>query len=394
MKIRRYFFKKSYEAVIQTDTSFSWVRMMATHDELTIETSQSVSSWDDFCTSYQTRKGIVLVVNDASVLQKTLDCPVSSDEEALQATFPAIKVSEFYIQVEPFDSGALVAICRKTTLDALIKKYLDQGIHVVHYTLGNISASGLSSWIDTGEVYTPNTTIVFKDKQLYSFQKSENTQQYVLVDTLRLESPYVLGIGGILGYFMHTQPHWKKNPHPRLLALKYKQFHYLKTSFVVSIAVLFLSLLTNFFIYTSLIKKKDSLDTFIAASSLTKERLIRITALVEDIERVWKGLEQADQSHVGWYIQQLALSVPNDVWLDNLNYQPLSQRIQSDKAIQVSLNRIELQGKANSSVEVSNWIRHLEELAWVEQVSIVSFGGIKKPQIQFHLLLTIKTNTP
>lgn len=156
----------------------------------------------------------------------------------------------------------------------------------------------------------------------------------------------------------------------------YKKLTYYVTAF--SLGALLTGLLLNYFIFTH-----------------CQEKLTRVTSEYEmnqslflKLEKAEKGLEQKEKiietsglsghTFFAYYADRLALLMPANLVLEDMNFQPLEKKMQKGRDAVFTEKLIVITGHTSQSLLINDWIRSIKNEAWVKAVDMVYYGMEEK----------------
>ena len=126
-------------------------------------------------------------------------------------------------------------------------------------------------------------------------------------------------------------------------------------------------------------------------NSNQKELLLQLQKTVAKKEQLIKDVQQSSSSKSSYYIDQIIQTLPKEIGLDELEYQPLVKAIKEDQEIEFEVNTIVIQGKTNETRILSQWISDLEQLVFVTNLAISDFQKLEDSKNSgFRLNLEIK----
>ncbi len=95
-------------------------------------------------------------------------------------------------------------------------------------------------------------------------------------------------------------------------------------------------------------------------------------------------------SKASWYLDQVGREVPESVTLTEIQWQPVSKNIKKETLIETKLQTMIIKGISHKGDDFSTWLSLLEELDWVDNMLINSYGSGKKISTSFELEITFK----
>ena len=111
--------------------------------------------------------------------------------------------------------------------------------------------------------------------------------------------------------------------------------------------------------------------------ALQKDNIARLDSLAKKIESKEKIIAEKKlflRSRFSYYCDRVAMLVPNEVQLDELQIQPLLTTIDENELIEFELSKMSVKGTSNSSIVVGDWISKLKEEKWTEKVMMEDYS--------------------
>ena len=128
----------------------------------------------------------------------------------------------------------------------------------------------------------------------------------------------------------------------------------------------------------------NSKQQFVDELEILKKELLIKEEFIQN-----SGVTKADK--ITFYADQIAMSVPASIQLDQLFINPLTKRINKAEDIHFTYNTVKIIGSVSRSIELNNWIKKLKKYEWVNDINIISFiqDNLKTPG-EFELQIVIK----
>ena len=134
------------------------------------------------------------------------------------------------------------------------------------------------------------------------------------------------------------------------------------------------------------------MQTLNGTSQINQTSKNEILKLSEDVNKAQKTTEdilKSSTSKSTFYINAIVNSLPESILLSEINYQPLEKRIKDDKPIELNLNTIIVSGESNNSTQYSQWITLLENMNWIDKVTVESYNDSKTSASNFSIKINI-----
>ena len=301
----------------------------------------------------------------------------TSEKELLNQVLPNASLKEFYIQqinLSPHESWA--SIIRKDVLTPLVSiieklKLFGIQIYLGPFILENcIPLIANSSLITTThELIIDNNNII----QLDSLGNVASGDEYDIEGEI-INSHELIAFSSALSHFIPLQ---------QLIPISCEQIVSLKEEYLnknkyttvgfALIVFFFIITITNMLISNSLESTNNELQYQINSK---KQYVDELEVLSEELaikEQFIQNSGVTKASKISYYADQIALSVPNTIRLDELFINPLTKRISKAEDIHFKYNSIKVIGTVDRSIQLNNWIKELKAYEWTNEINIISF---------------------
>lgn len=372
--------------------AFNLLKLKKEKKELKIIDNKQLESIDSVFSNLKKQQHIFLTINNQHVLFKHITGTFNADELIVKNAFPSIKISEFYYQIVSTSQKHFVAICRKTYVKSLIDQYHSNNISVIDFSLHNLAIATLGTFLNQESISSSNAEIVLNNNMIDDIQHKEDViEKEYTINNLNISNNFVLSLAGILTYYLkatNIKGNYVEFKNSLYQLYFNKRFYYLGLRGALSI--LFLVLLINFVIFSSLHRKASSLNNEILVKSNQKSALLNIKNRVDRKTKLVNSIYALSESKTSSLINYIGKSVPSKIQLTNLEFQPIKNSIKENKEIIVLNNKINVKGISKSNRLFTNWISDLELKDWVQKVVVLNYGKGKSTTSQFEFEITIK----
>jgi len=340
-------------------------------------------------------KPAALVINTHFVITKKLESQETDDLKLLHATFPNIKINDFYYEILKQDSIHFISICRKTYLDDLLIGFKAHNISLINFSLGNLMISSISDLIPEETIYTNNAVIQKEKNQIINIDgNSESSEITYQFNDTSLSNRHLLNFCSALNLITKakkTESYIGDKQTQALTHFKEKRFfnQFLK----IGLSFLFILLLVNFLFFNSYYSKVNELKGTAEVLNTSKTKLVSLNDKVQKTQKIIEDILKSNSSKSSFYLDAFTQSLPNSILMSEFNYQPLSRKIKENKPIENKINTIVVSGNTLESIFFSEWISKLESFTWIEKIEIISFEDTSKSSSEFTLKVSITNDT-
>lgn len=362
-----------------------------TKKEVDIESSFDTTTIKAIAEQLPKNGHAVLIINNESVLTKTVKSDVTDPLKLVHKAFPNIKLEDFYYEVLKQESIHFVSICRKAYVEDLIKEYSTQGVSIIDISLGNTIVYSICEFINSDTILTSNTHLTIKDNSITAIEKVNDIQQVDYdINGIKISNQQLLSFSGALDTIVKNyMPHTNFETYKILLLNNYKQSRFFRQFLKIGLIFILGLLLTNFFVFNHYYNAVNELQQTSQINQTTKNKVLLLNETVSKTQKMVDDMLKSSASKSSFYVNAIIQSLPTTILLSELNYQPLLKRIKAEQSIENEINTILISGTSNSSDSFSKWITSLESLDWIRRVEILSYGDISRSKSNFSIKLSI-----
>lgn len=354
--------------VLQTSFKKNELNITETHQ---IESIKSIENIDPKI------KHATLIINNQQLLEK--EVPLSgtaSDKGLLNQAFPNIDLGKFYYEIIRLENTAVVCICRKSYVESLLNDYEEVGVFITRWHLGITPMTYLGASIETSTTISTEGYNCFYEEgrlKIVSLSEIDNNQKEVYdIQSLEVSKENVNALGAVLSNFQNTQEQVSSNTSDDITEKQtyFKQHRNFALGLPLAIGALLVIFLINFLIYNHYFTKVENLETIGNTNVMQKQLLLTKDSIVAQKQKRFEDVIASSSSSSSYFIDRIAENIPTSILLDQLTYHPLLKKAKPNKPILFKERTIEIKGSTSRNEELSAWISELENLDFVQEVSI------------------------
>lgn len=374
-----------------TDAEIHCVTVQLKKGELEIRDSETLNNIEDFKQFANTPKHIHLVINNDQVLTRTIVSSSSNILSLVNEAFQGITLDDFYYDAIQLENQSLISICRKSYIDELIGLYDAIGIKVTSWSLG-ITPMAFYEGILSGDFALPaqDRSLLYVDGLLTSIDDPlETASNSYTIEGDEVPAKYLNALGAIFGLF-RSNDRVKSNSDEAIAIEKdnFKQHRLYALGLPLAVGILLVIFLANFFMYNHYFTKVEELEAIGNTNLVQRDLLLRKDSLVDKKQRLFEDVIASSSSSSSYFLDKVAQQMPTSILLDRLVYHPLEKKMKPNKPLQVATNTIEIAGATRETNDLSIWIKHIENLDFVKNVSIKQLDQ-KRSLSNFNITLSI-----
>lgn len=358
---------------------------------LEISNSLNADSIEEISEKLPKKQHVFLIINNNEVLSKHIENVTKDSKQLLYNAFPSVSVNEFYYEINSTQNHHMISICRKSFVDQLIQSYEKHNINIIGFSLGNNITAVINDFIDTESYYTSNASLKKENDTITAVEFMEYVpKQSYDINGLAIQNTQLLSFAGALSYILKAQ-NTTVNFEAKATSLiqNFKEKRFFTQFFMLGIGFILTILLVNFFVFNSYFHEVEIMKETSQVNAMQKDKLLKLKATTDEKQKTVDDILKNATSKSSYYIDNIALSLPNTIQLSELNYQPVTKRIKKDKPVLLQENVIIISGISTDSDSFSNWIQTLENFNWISGVTVIINGTSAKNNTDFSLKINL-----
>jgi len=319
----------------------------------------------------------------------------TKEQELLNQVLPNASLKDFYLQQSIISTNECwVSIIRKDALDTLLQEIKSFSLFSIHIYLGPFVLENVIPLLPSVSILTTTQELIIENNHithLDSLGVVASGDEYN-IEGESINSHELIAFSSALSHFI---------PLTQLVSIlcveveDIRQEYFHKNKYLVvgfSLVVFFFTItVVNMLINNGLQSTSNELQYQINSK---KQYVDELTILNEQLtikEAFIQNSGVTKASKISFYADQIALSVPTSIQLNQLFINPLSKRISKAEDIHFNYDTIKILGTVNRSIELNNWIKYLQEYEWAQEVNIISFiqDNLKTPgEFEISIIIT------
>lgn len=321
---------------------------------------------------------ICLSVEGKGIMHKKIQRIAS--KPVIQSAIPSAKEEDFYVeQQDTRNDTSFISFARKEVVDDILQLLISQKLTIISLTISPFITGDIHLFFPEIEssfsVGNYELSIDKQSGEIIDFNKhndSDNLQHLYNLGGTELNRHQILPFYHALMYYTNSE----RTVYPSITEQKKEYTSKKLLSFVgiVSLGILFITLLGNFYFFSNYSAKKQELETQISGN---KDMLSKLKQLKEDLAWREKYIGQTRQNRKKWFsylADQIGASLPEDITLEKLEINPVSTKIRMQKEIEIKTGTIHLEGRAKGNLPINDWVLVLKKMPWVYHVEVEKFS--------------------
>ena len=309
----------------------------------------------------------------------------TSEKELLNQVLPNASLKEFYLQqIAITNENSWVSIIRKDVLNPLFNKVEKLKLFGVQVYLGPFILENSISLIANHTLVTTTHELIIENNNIIhidSLGSVASGDEYDIEGEI-INSHELIAFSSALSHFILLQ---QLIPISCEQVISHKEEYLNKNKYTTVgfalIVFFFIITITNMLISNSLESTNNELQYQINSKKQYVDELAVLSEELAIKEQFIQNSGVTKASKISYYADQIALSVPNSIRLDELFINPLSKRISKAEDIHFNYNSIKVIGTVDRSIQLNNWIKELKAYEWTNEINIISFiqNNLKTP---------------
>jgi hypothetical protein len=322
---------------------------------------------------------IVLAINGKGVISKKI---IFSENDSLQLQdlikqhFSTILVHEFYVQFyqNSNNSGHLV-ICRKKQVDDIIQQFETKKLEVVNVFLGSLICNSISNLTATfNRIDTSINQLQLVNGEVDTIQSYHNEERTNLtIGDLNLTPNEIIAFSSGFSYLTQQRNYITENIEISQLSIKHSEKIKVKLLIFSMVIFLFVICVANAFIFSQKFVEDNALEVQL---NMYESKNSQITQLLENYQKKKSLIEQTgifENKKLSVYADKIALSLPEDILLRDLYFNPQTEETEEDSLVSFNSNELIIKGNCTKSLLLNEWVNVLKSQSYVKSVNLESF---------------------
>lgn len=347
-----------------------------------VEISQQGSSTDISEIATLAKKSsapITLSIDGKGVILKKI---IFSENDSLQLKdlfhqhLPAVPFDEFYVQFyKNRTNSGHIAICRKEQVNELVNTFNKDKVELVNVFIGPLICNSLSSITTT---YNRLSNSINQLELVNGFVESvhpnnDNEPVNLVIDDLKILPNQAIPFASGFSYLTQQTNYVSDNTEINILSKHHLEKIKTRLLIFVLIAVLFVISGINSVLFFQKFEENNTLEVEL---NLYESKNDQITQLLESYQKKKSLIEQAgifDNKKMSVYADKIAASLPNDILLRELYFNPEEGETEEDSLMDFKQNQLIIKGNCSKSLLLNEWINILKSQSFVKTVNLETF---------------------
>lgn len=357
---------------------FIYIVLLRKKGKIEVEVCSAIQcEFEDLKKYVSDKYPVYLSIDGRGIIHKRLE--VDSTGTLLQQAIPNANENDFIIEVfEGLSQTTYVSLTRKDLVNSILKKISDQKFSVIGLTISPFSLNGiyeifpqLPSPLD---INSYELHIDKNSKKILDFTKNDpfDTSHKYQIGEYELSPSQILPFYHALNYYTNGLS-GAGIPVVSNQKAEYISKRLFKIFGSAIMGLLFLSLLANMMVFTSISEEKQSLEIQTLGN---KEITAKLKHVKDELALKEKFLGRTGSDSKKWHsslADQIGASLPQEITMEKLDFQPINSKIINFKEIEFESNIIRIEAVASDSRSVNNWAVTLKKIPGISNVIVESY---------------------
>lgn len=361
-----------------------------------IDIVDSDHMWDSTHTSIDIQNPTYLSLDGIGIIHKKVKRQHDQDLHAVARQYlPQLNPAELVFQYIPLSGeNGILSIARKQDLSQVVEQLLSKGLNIYEIFLGPYT---IKNYVELA-----NIELSF-DIDLYHIGLADGNIEEIKSTNTDWGNTFQLGqelikSSEILSYCTALN-HYLDNEHNGILEIpeirkSKKEFQnkyvFKKLINIIPISIL-LVLLVNFGLYSYLESHNQDLQFQYGQAEAKINKFRDLNKQIEKKKQFFNSLSNKGGLNLPYYADQIGSTLIDGIQLIKLSVYPIDETMLSkSRAYKFDPDMIIIDGYANNTKVMNDWIRKLENLAWVGVVTDPRYNSSPSENRGiFHLTLKI-----
>ena len=297
----------------------------------------------------------------------------------MHEVFPNTSQSDFYLQVTEINNSdeVFVSIIRKSILYNSIESLKKKNYFIVDCILGPFI---LNKFIQEMELSKKEFLLGFlkiktNETSIESIETIDEYSQKLQVNIIgiALDSDNLVAFLMAINYFLRDG---LITTYDRIIQdsrnfLQKKKFYLIKNASIISI---FFLLLVNYLLFSNFENRNRQLREKLIVNEQEISRYEKLKFNYDNKIQYLRNNGLLEQSRISFFADILASSVPDNILLTEMNFNPIETKHDEDVEFVFHNHLIRISGECENSMDLNEWIKDIRDTnKWVKEISNLSY---------------------
>lgn len=313
----------------------------------------------------------VLTIYTEKVLIKETEFSEKNDLILVKKTFANLNLDDFYFDVWRLENKSIISIARRSYVDEIIKLFQEsQQLKIISVSIGVSNIKHLIPFISEENILLNTKTFNIQNNTITLTEKIAST--IYPINGINIKCDNLISFSSIINFI--SKP---KNGSIDELNTNLNNTFFQNTFFkkYVKFFIFFMLgiLLINFLFFNHYYNKFNEISILNTTEIENKEKIEKLKRLIIDKEKSVNELSFSNTQRISFILNEIGKSVPNTIILNELHFQPLLKKENTETLTKYSEKSILVSGITNNNFNFTSWIERLSAFKTIKDVIILKF---------------------
>jgi hypothetical protein len=348
-------------------------------DQIDFTTDEKSIIWQDMPTGLiKKNQAVILIITGKGVITKRV--PANNTLTPLQLfqnVFPNTDAEDFYYSIQENPQDVFISMVRKTLVHNVVEQLRNKGVFVIGLYIGGQVLQDILPYTQPPktQLLCGNYQFIIQENRLVEIQSKQCGTEKINISGEVIDSAGLIALAGVFHHISSSYSRLENQPEDiQKMLSEYKYYSKLKYISRLSLVVLFLLLLINFFLFDKYNKSSRELETKVGAFS---NILVEYDSLKSEFTKKKSFLETAGllgNTKISFYADRLAADMPQTMTLESINIFPIIESENNTEEVIAEKGIIRINGLTPNPVLLNEWVSCLSGYKWVEKVTIQNYN--------------------
>lgn len=313
----------------------------------------------------------IITLYTDKVLIKESELTEKNDIVLVKKNFPNLTIEEFYFDIWRMDGKAIISIARKNYIDEIINLFQENNkLNILAFNIGISNIKHLTTFISEDDILFNSKS--FNKKNISISSNESNHSKIYSVNGINIKSDNLISFSSVVN-FISESSNGSIDQLNIFLKNEFFQKNFYKKYIKFFTFTLLGILLLNFLIFNYYYNKSNEVNILSSNEIENQKKIENLKRIIVDKEKNVTELSHTNTQRISSILNKIGKSVPSTIILNELQFQPLLKKGNSEVLTEYSGKNIIVAGNSNSNIEFTNWIENLSSFENIHEVIILQF---------------------
>jgi hypothetical protein len=341
------------------------------NDSLSISDTLMFDDINDIPLNNYTDLPAIITIYTDKVLIKETELNERNDLLLVKKTFANLNLEDFYFDVWRLEDKSIISIARRNYIDEMIKLFQESNkLKIVSFAIGVSNIKNIISFFSDENISLNSKKINIRNNSI-GITEIKDSKIYS-INGINIKSDHLISFSSIINFI-------SKNKNGSIDELNtYLNNTFFQNTFFKKYLKFFLffilgALVINFLFFNHYYNKFHEISILNTTEIENKEKIENLKRIIINKEKSVNELSISNTQRISAILNEISKSVPNTIILNELNFQPILKKGNTEILTKYSEKNILVSGITNSSIYFTSWIESLSTSKTIKDVVILKF---------------------